>query len=130
MRDELLKVSADVEAKIAKQRRQLQKAAKWSARAAERGRDWGEMSKRERKVFRCAYRADRELAKLSRIIERRDAKKAPSDHESRTAGILVRDPGTGQLLKATTPSPGVADHHDMTEAEIHAANARRIQESL
>jgi hypothetical protein len=83
------------------------KLKKWIARASARGHSWDALSKRDRKVFRAAWRADRALAKLQQI---------EAQSEASSGAQLAKAAGSGS--------------ERLPEAEIRARTAARMQKHL
>jgi hypothetical protein len=95
--------------KAAKRQKSLKK---WRTRASAHDQSWDSMSKHDRKVFRAAWRCDRALAKLQKIVALQESN-AQVNATSVGNGVvsvqkIYRDPRTGQPIPFKKATSGVS----------------------
>ena len=83
---ELMRLPPDLRKAVEKSTAKMKKTEKWRGRAAGKGQQWDSMSKKERRIFKAAFRADRELARLQKIVAARDAAGSPISKAAGGAG--------------------------------------------
>jgi len=98
------------------------KLKKWRPRAAEKGHVWDSMSKKERKIFKAAWRADVALERLEKVVANREAKEGRS--------LTKAIGGSKRAPLSKVGGVRAVPHQQLSRAQIMELSARREVESL